>query len=67
MFRLIILLLFVVAIVCLVTIAVMTGRAALGVARPMAEDEVPKTMQRVAYIALVILLFGLTTGWLGGV
>ncbi len=26
----------------------------------------PNFIQRMAYVALVVLLFGLTTGWLGG-
>jgi len=67
MFRLIMILVFVAAVVFLATTLVAFGRTALGIARPLAEDEVPQTMQRVAYIALVILLFGLTTGWLGGI
>ena len=26
----------------------------------------PKSFQKTAYIALIILMFGVTTGWLGG-
>ncbi len=26
----------------------------------------PNLVQKIAYAALVVLLFGLTTGWLGG-
>jgi len=25
-----------------------------------------KAMQKLAYIALIVLMFGITTGWLGG-
>jgi hypothetical protein len=25
-----------------------------------------KTVQKLAYIALIVLMFGITTGWLGG-
>ena len=26
----------------------------------------PKPLQKTAYIALIVLLFGVSTGWLGG-
>lgn len=26
----------------------------------------PNTFQKIAYVALIVLLFGVTTGWLGG-
>ena len=26
----------------------------------------PKTLQRLAYVALIIVMFGTATGWLGG-
>lgn len=26
----------------------------------------PKTFQKVSYVALIVLLFGVSTGWLGG-
>jgi hypothetical protein len=26
----------------------------------------PKSFQKIAYAALIVLMFGVTTGWLGG-
>ncbi|MFG5380720.1 hypothetical protein [Yoonia sp. R2-816] len=67
MFRLILLILFIAAIVttALAMLAVMQSVA--GLARSTGEDNMPGTFQRIAYILLVLLLIGLTTGWLGGV
>jgi len=30
-------------------------------------DTMPETFQRAAYVMLIVLLFGVTSGWLGGV
>ncbi|WP_342076290.1 hypothetical protein [Yoonia sp. SS1-5] len=66
MFRLILLILFVAAMLVagVVVLSVVASFALLG--RSKSEEDMPKTFQRVAYVALVILLFGLSIGWLGG-
>lgn len=28
-------------------------------------DDMPKTFQRIAYVVLILLMFGVVTGWLG--
>ena len=63
MFRLILMVLFIAAVVTL--IAVLQSFVVL--ARPTGDQLMPKTFQRIAYILLVLLLLGLSTGWLGGV
>lgn len=30
------------------------------------ETDVPKTVQTVSYVLLIIFMFGVVTGWLGG-
>lgn len=32
---------------------------------PSERDTMPKTFQRAAYVMLIVLLFGVTSGWLG--
>ncbi|MEJ6401308.1 hypothetical protein [Yoonia sp. 2307UL14-13] len=67
MFRLIMLVLGVAAIVTLV-VALITVISAVGrLARPEGEDTMPRTFQRIAFVVLFILLIGLATGWLGAV
>jgi cell division protein FtsX len=68
MFRLILLILFVtaIAVAALATITVVYSVATL--AQPKTgKDQMPRTFQRIAYVALVVLLIGITSGWLGGV
>jgi len=36
-------------------------------ARSPERDTMPETFQRAAYVMLIVLLFGVTSGWLGGV
>jgi len=36
-------------------------------ARATQRDTMPETFQRAAYVMLIVLLFGVTSGWLGGV
>ncbi len=67
MFRLILLILFVAAIVVVATATIAVVHSAATLARPTGEDQMPKTFQRIAYIALVVLLIGITSGWLGAV
>lgn len=35
-------------------------------AAPGSEDRMPDTFRNIAYLLLLILLFGITMGWLGG-
>ena len=63
MFRLILMVLFVAAVA---TVIAMLQSFAVH-ARPTGDQQMPKTFQRIAYILLVLLLLGLSTGWLGGV
>ena len=48
--------------------AIMIAVRAFGSAAPATErDTMPETFQRAAYVMLIVLLFGVTSGWLGGV
>ncbi len=68
MFRLILLILFVAAIVVAATATIAVVHSAATLARPTTgEDQMPRTFQRIAYVALIVLLIGITSGWLGGV
>ncbi len=67
MVRLILVVTFV-AVVAIAIIAVLGTMMA--VARPSAGkdvDDMPAKFRRITYVLLVVLLFGVTTGWLGGV
>ena len=35
--------------------------------RPAKEDPMPSALKTTAYVLLVLLMFGVATGWLGGV
>lgn len=51
-------------VVIVVTLA--RGLEALTTARPGSKgDTMPKTFQNIAYVLLIILMFGVVTGWLG--
>jgi len=67
MVRLILLILFIAAIVTAVAAMVAVVQSLSMLARPTGEDQMPQTFQRIAYILLVVLLIGISTGWLGGV
>ena len=48
--------------------AIMAATRSFGHSAPSTErDTMPETFQRAAYVMLIILLFGVTSGWLGGV
>ena len=62
-------LIFIVAFVAVVAIAI---TALLGTMMAVAQttagkdtDDMPAKFQRITYVLLVVLLFGVTTGWLG--
>ncbi len=58
-----------VAFVTVVAIAIITLLRAMRtvghVATGKDEDNMPATFKRIAYVVLVVLLFGVTSGWLG--
>lgn len=62
-------LILVVAFVAVVAIAVIallgTMQAVAQVATGKDDDNMPATFKRIAYTVLVILLFGVASGWLG--
>lgn len=62
-------LIFIVAFVVVVVIAIMALLGTMmAVARTRAgkePDNMPAKFQRITYVLLVVLLFGVTTGWLG--
>lgn len=42
-----------------------TMQAVVKLAQEKEDDHMPDTFKRIAYIVLVILMFGVTSGWLG--
>ena len=42
-----------------------TMQAVVRLAQGKEDDHMPDTFKRIAYIVLVILMFGVTSGWLG--
>lgn len=67
MLRLILLMLFISATVLVATalmaFVIQTARSAAP--RNRNEDAMPKTFRNIAYVLLVVLMFGVVTGWLG--
>lgn len=41
-------------------------RTARGVAQSAAVVPVPETAKTISYVLLIVLMFGVVTGWLGG-
>ncbi len=67
MLRLILIVAFLAVVVIAITAVLGTIMA---VAKPSAgkePDDMPVKFRRITYALLVVLLFGVTTGWLGGV
>ena len=63
-------LLVIIAITVAAVVAVMAGtalvRAGADAARgSLSEDRMPETFRNIAYALLVLLMFGVVTGWLG--
>ena len=61
-----------VIVLALVVLMVMAIGAVLNMAKSMQTsathalgDNMPKTFQRIAYVVLILLMFGVVTGWLG--
>jgi hypothetical protein len=65
MLRMILLLSFV-AILAVGILAVMgTVRAMTGGTREQESDPMPAPFRRISYVLLIVLMFGVTAGWLG--
>ena len=65
MLRLILLIAFV-AVAAIAIIALLgTMRTVAQVTSGKDDENMPQTFKRIAYVALVVLLFGVTSGWLG--
>lgn len=66
MFRAVLILLFFVIVVFAVTSATTAVKMALVPAKlPSQRDTMPDTVRRIAYVALIVLMFGVVSGWLG--
>jgi cell division protein FtsX len=64
MFRLVLFVLLVAAIALALTSVMLALRSyALPAAKP--EDTMPTTFRNIAYVLLILLMFGVVTGWLG--
>ena len=62
--RLILLLAFVVIAVIAVTSLLNAVKTVQG---PNKGDTMPQTFQRIAYVLLIVFMFGICTGWLGAI
>jgi hypothetical protein len=67
MARLILFFLLVAVVVLAVASVMVLWRTAAGVAAPGDEDRMPATFRMIAYLLLLALMVGVTTGWLGSV
>ena len=66
MFRLVLLLFFVTIIAVAALGVVKMARDITTASTSLTqEDKMPETIQRIAYVALIILMFGVVSGWLG--
>ncbi|WP_296425409.1 hypothetical protein [Yoonia sp.] len=64
MMRLILLILLAAAVLIAFTAAVGTMQAVVSLASAKQEDRMPDTFQRIAYLVLIALMFGVTSGLL---
>lgn len=60
------LILILLAVVACVAVFATVSSATQQVAQRTKEAFVPKTVQTVSYVLLIVLMFGVVTGWLGG-
>lgn len=65
MMRLILLILLVAAVLIAFTAMLGTMQAVASLAKPKQEDTMPATFQKIAYAVLILLMLGVSTGWLG--
>ena len=67
MFRLILFVIFITAIAVTMLAAFAVVKSVLTLAGPGGEENMPRAVRHIAFAVLMLLLLGLTTGWLGGV
>ncbi len=67
MVRLILLVAFIGVVAFAVTAALGTIQAIARIDTGKDNDMMPAKFQRITYVLLVLLMFGVTTGWLGGI
>jgi len=60
------LLLLIMAAIAVVTVTIAAGRALEAGRHSLQEAGLPSTVQKISYILLIVLMFGVVTGWLGG-
>lgn len=65
MLRLILLILFVAAVLIAIAAMVGTIQAITSQAFNRQEDRMPATFQKIAYAVLILLMVGVSAGWLG--
>lgn len=65
MLRLILLILLVAAVLIAFTAVLGTMQMVGSRTTSSQEDRMPATFQKIAYVLLIVLMFGVTTGWLG--
>ena len=66
MLRLILIVAFLAVVVIAITAVLGTMMAVARTTAGKETDDMPAKFRRITYVLLVVLLFGVTTGWLGG-
>lgn len=54
------------AVLAVIMIARFVDRAIMTAVNSKQEASVPKTAKTISYLLLIVLMFGVVTGWLGG-
>lgn len=65
MMRFILLILLIAAVLIAFSAALGTMQAVASLTRPKQEDTMPVTFQKIAYVVLIVLMLGVSAGWLG--
>lgn len=63
--RLVIVALLIIVMVMAIGAVINMAKAVQSSATTALGDDMPKTFQRIAYVVLIMLMFGVVTGWLG--
>lgn len=66
MFRLILVLVLLITLMLVIGALINAAKAATTSAQTALGENMPKSFQRIAYVVLILLMFGVVTGWLGG-
>lgn len=66
MIRLILIAAFIAVLAIAITAMIRTMRVLADAPQGKDDDPMPANLQRVTYVLLIILMFGVATGWLGG-